>query len=50
MLDKTLKEEIDWLRYERDWLLMEAAIIEAADAGVLAGCDRNFNWNDLTVH
>jgi hypothetical protein len=48
LCDKTLKEEIDWLRYERDHLLMEAAIIEAVKAGVFAG-DPNFEWTDLRI-
>jgi hypothetical protein len=48
MLDKALKEEIDWLRYERDHLLMEAAIIEAVAKGVFAA-DPNFEWSDLRI-
>ena len=43
-----LEEEISWLRYERDHLLMEQAIIEAVAEGVFAA-DPNFQWSELTI-
>ncbi len=43
-----LEEEISWLRYERDHLLMEQAIIEAVAEGVFAA-DPNFHWSELTI-
>ena len=43
-----IEEEINWLRYERDHLLMEQAIMQAVAEGVFAA-DPNFEWRELTI-
>ena len=46
--DQMMREKLDWLRFERDHLLMEQAIVDAVKRGVFFG-NPNFNWHDLTM-